>query len=123
MSFGKSKILPLSALVLLTGLTFATSAQAEWRHGPIRRDERARFNNHVFVRHPDWRFERGRGGRVGAKGLRPLELQRRQRRFIRKRDVTSGSKTSIGEHGRQTGDRFAGRVPRSSQWSSRAGPD
>ena len=45
MSSGKSKILPLSALVLLTGLTFATSAQAEWRHGPIRRDERARFNN------------------------------------------------------------------------------
>ena len=63
MSFGKSKILALSALVLLTGLTFATSARAEWRHGPIRRDERARFNNHVFVRHPDWRFERGRGWR------------------------------------------------------------
>jgi hypothetical protein len=40
MSSGKSKILPLSALVLLTGLTLATSAQAEWRHGPIRRDER-----------------------------------------------------------------------------------
>jgi hypothetical protein len=39
MSFGKSKILALSALVLLTGLTFATSAQAEWpaRPHPARR--------------------------------------------------------------------------------------
>jgi len=45
MRLGKGKIIRLSMLGLLSGLTLAAPAQAQWRHGPIRRDERARFNN------------------------------------------------------------------------------
>jgi len=66
MRLGRSKILGLSMLGLLSGLTLATTAQAQWRderHGPIFRDEHARFENRVLVRHEDWHFDRGRGWR------------------------------------------------------------
>ncbi|SRR6266849_769475 len=66
MRLGKSKILRLSVLGLLAGLTLATSAQAQWRderHGPVWRDEPPRFDHRPFVRHEDWHFDRGRGWR------------------------------------------------------------
>ncbi len=53
-------------LGLLSGLTLATTAQAQWRderHGPVFRDERARIEHRAFVRHEDWHFDRGRGWR------------------------------------------------------------
>jgi len=68
----RGKFLRVSALCVLTGLTFATSAEAQWRderHAPVRRDERGReFERHDFgrreiVRHNDWHFDRGRGWR------------------------------------------------------------
>jgi hypothetical protein len=48
-------------------LTLATTAQAQWRderHGPVFRDKRARIEHRAFVRHEDWRFDRGRGWRL-----------------------------------------------------------
>jgi hypothetical protein len=66
MRLGKSKILRVSMLGLLSGLTLATTAQAQWRderHGPVVRDEHARFEHRTFARHEDWRFDRGRGWR------------------------------------------------------------
>ena len=63
MRLGKSKILQLSALGLLSGLAFAPSARAQWRderRGPVGHD---RFDHRVIVRHDDWRFDRGRGWR------------------------------------------------------------
>ena len=65
MRLGKSKIVRLSVLGLLSGLMLATAAQAQWRderHGPVWRDEHPRFDHRAFVRH-DWRFDRGRGWR------------------------------------------------------------
>lgn len=56
----------MSMLGLLSGLTLATTAQAQWRderHGPVLRDERARIEHRAFVRHEDWHFDRGRGWR------------------------------------------------------------
>lgn len=64
MKLGKSKVLQLATLGLLSGLTFATAAQAQWRddrHGPVFRDDRARFEHRVVVR--DWHFDRGHGWR------------------------------------------------------------
>ena len=67
MRLGKSRILTLSMLGLLSGLTLATTVQAQWRddrHGPMFRDERARIEHRAFVRHEDWHFDRGRGWRA-----------------------------------------------------------
>ena len=66
MRLGKSRIPTMSMLGLLSGLTLATTAQAQWRderHGPVFRDERARIEHRAFVRHEDWHFDRGRGWR------------------------------------------------------------
>ena len=66
MRLGKSSILTMSMLGLLSGLTLATTAQAQWRDerpGPVFRDERARIEHRAFVRHDDWHFDRGRGWR------------------------------------------------------------
>ena len=66
MRLGKSSILTMSMLGLLSGLTLATTAQAQWRddrHGPVFRDERARIEHRAFVRHEDWHFDRGHGWR------------------------------------------------------------
>ncbi len=72
MSYWKGKLLRLSALCVLTGLTFATGAQAQWRderHAPVRRDERGHeferhdFGRREFTRRDDWHFDRGRGWR------------------------------------------------------------
>jgi hypothetical protein len=65
MRLGKGKIVRLSMLGLLSGLTLAAPAQAQWhdeRRGPVWRDEHPRFDHHVGVR-DDWHFERGRGWR------------------------------------------------------------
>jgi hypothetical protein len=65
MWLGKRKIARLSVLGLLSGLTLATSAQAQWRderHG-VWRDDHARFEHRAFVRHDDWHFDTGRGWR------------------------------------------------------------
>src|SRR3989442_8395 len=73
MSFWRGKLPRLSALCVLTGLTFATgAAQAQWRderHAPVRRDERGHeferhdFGRREFTRRDDWHFDRGRGWR------------------------------------------------------------
>jgi len=73
MSFWRGKLPRLSALGVLTGLTFATgAAQAQWRderHAPVRRDERGHeferhdFGRREFTRRDDWHFDRGRGWR------------------------------------------------------------
>ena len=66
MRLGKSRIFRVSVLGLLSGLTLTTSAQAQWRddrHGPVWRDERARFDHRAVVRGEDWHFDRGRGWR------------------------------------------------------------
>jgi hypothetical protein len=66
MRLGKRRIFQISLLGLLSGLTLATSAQAQWRderHGPVWRDEHARFDRRAFVPHNDWHFDRGRGWR------------------------------------------------------------
>src|SRR5437667_332040 len=66
MRLGESKIFRVSVLGLLSGLTLTTSAQAQWRddrHGPVWRDERARFDHRAVVRGEDWHFDRGRGWR------------------------------------------------------------
>src|SRR5258705_1963254 len=68
MRLGKSKIVRLSVLGLLSGLTLATSAQAQWRggrHGAVWRDEHAPLEHPAFVRPEDWHFHRGRGLRFG----------------------------------------------------------
>ena len=65
MKLGKSKVLQLTTLGLLSGLTFATGAQAQWRddrHGPVFRDDHGRFEHRVVVRQ-DWHFDRGHGWR------------------------------------------------------------
>lgn len=63
MKLGKSKVLQLTTLGLLSGLTFATAAQAQWRDDrrPVFRDDHARFEHRVVVR--DWHFDRGHGWR------------------------------------------------------------
>jgi hypothetical protein len=48
MRLGKRKNLGVSMLGLLSGLTLATSAHAQWRderHGPVWRDDHARFEH------------------------------------------------------------------------------
>ena len=65
MKLGKSKVLQLTTLGLLSGLTFATGAQAQWRddrHGQVFRDDHGRFEHRVVVRQ-DWHFDRGHGWR------------------------------------------------------------
>jgi len=65
MKLGKSKVLQLTTLGLLSGLTFATGAQAQWRddrHGQVFRDDHGRFEHRVIVRQ-DWHFDRGHGWR------------------------------------------------------------
>jgi hypothetical protein len=65
MRLGKGKIIRLSMLGLLSGLTLAAPAQAQWhdeRRGPIWRDEHPRFDHRAWVR-DDWHFDRGRGWR------------------------------------------------------------
>ena len=52
------------------GLTLATSAHAQWRderHGPVWRDDHARFEHRAVVRHEDWHFDRGRGWWTGGR--------------------------------------------------------
>ena len=64
MRLGKSKVFQMSLLGLLSGLTLATGAQAQWhddRRGPVWRDDHARFDHRAVVRREDWHFDRGRG--------------------------------------------------------------
>ena len=66
MRLGTRKILGVSMLGLLASLALAGSAGAQWRderHGPVVRDDHARFEHRAVVRHEDWHFERGRGWR------------------------------------------------------------
>lgn len=66
MRLGKSKIFRVSVLGLLSGLTLATSAQAQWRderHGPVWRDDHARLEPWGIAHREAWRFDRGRGWR------------------------------------------------------------
>lgn len=68
MRLGKGKIVRLSMLGLLSGLTLAAPAQAQWhdeRRGPVWHDDHARFDHRTWVRRgDDWHFARGRGWRV-----------------------------------------------------------
>jgi hypothetical protein len=66
MRLGKRKIIRVSMLGLLSGLTLAAPAQAQWHdehRGPVWRDNHTRFDHRAWVRRDDWHFDRGRGWR------------------------------------------------------------